>query len=72
MLDQLNSLDVDTQRATLTAVTIVALLLLVCCLSKWLLYAFTGIFSIYALFLAYKIFIEPQRLKKGVKSNVKT
>lgn len=68
MLDQFNLLDVDTQKATLSAVSIVAILLALCCISQWILWGFTALFSIFAGVLAYKQFIEPKRKGKPLKS----
>lgn len=68
MLEQFNYLDVDTQKATLSAMTLLSILLLLCCVSKWILYLFTAFFTCYAIFLAWKTFKPLKSLKKGLKS----
>jgi hypothetical protein len=70
MFENFNVLDVDSRRATLSAMTILSILLLLCCLSKWILYGFTALFIVFALILAYKEFVGLKSLKKRVKSNV--
>lgn len=67
MLDQFNLLDFDSRRATLSAMSILSILLLLCCLNKWVLYSFTAFFTLFALFLCYKQFIEPKLSKKNAK-----
>ena len=66
MLEQLDVLNADTQRSTFAAMSILSILFLLECISKWILWAFTGIFCVFALVLAYKLFVAPKRLKGGL------
>ena len=52
MLDQFNILTADTRRATLSAMALLSILLLLCCISKWILWSFTAFFTLFAIFLA--------------------
>lgn len=62
--DVLNSLDPDTSRAVFAAISILSILFLIACISKWILYGLTAIFTLFAIFLTYKQFIAPRIAKK--------
>lgn len=58
-------LDADTKRATLSAMTLLSLILILCCISRWVLYFLTAVFTLFAIYLAWQNF-KPKSLKKEV------
>lgn len=71
MLDQFNALNVDSRKATFSAISLLAIILLLCCISKWILYTLTAFSVIYAMFLGYKLFIEKKPTNKPVMKSGK-
>ena len=69
MINSFDSLTINDRRATMSAMSLVSVLLILCCISKWILYIFTIGFTVYALILVYKEFFEKK--KNEVKKDTK-
>ena len=59
-----NDLDVDLQRSVFAAISILAILLSVCLLSKWVHYAFTLVCVVASGYMAFMLFVKPKLKRK--------
>jgi hypothetical protein len=66
-MDMFSVMDADSRRATFSAMAILSILFLLCCISKWILWGFTAIFTLFAIYLTYRQFIAPKFSKSKGK-----